>query len=92
MSRYISEGKDITLLYLLFLKLLELRLQTKRTTAPIYKKLTILIPPIISRRLGEARLGSARLGCIQPIAVEEYFLVLGPVFSAERYLLRHSLG
>ncbi len=26
----------------------ELRLQTKRTTAPIYKKLTILDPPIIS--------------------------------------------
>src|SRR6266542_7053209 len=98
MSVYVSEGKDYTLLYLLFsFKLLELRLQTKRTTAPIYKKWTTLLLPIISRRLGSARLGSARLGSarlgyIQLIAVEEYFHVLGPVFPAEHYLLRLLLG
>ena len=58
MSVYNLKGKDITLLLLfLHLKLLELRLQTKRTTAPIYKKWTTLIPPIISRQLGEAQLG-----------------------------------
>ena len=55
MSIYISEGKGITLLYLfLYLKLLELRLQTKQTTAPIYKKWTTLISLIISRQLDEA--------------------------------------
>ena len=58
MSRYISEGKDYTLLYLfLYLKLLELKLQIKRITAPIYKKWITLIPLIIFHQLGEAQLG-----------------------------------
>src|SRR6266540_5190298 len=63
------QGFKRRLYYLYFVTLLlpELRLQTKRTTAPIYKKLTTLNPPIISHRLikawlGSARLGSARLG------------------------------
>src|SRR6266542_5556878 len=45
------------IIFIYFLKLLELRLQTKRTTAPIYKKWTTLTPPIISCQLGEVRLG-----------------------------------
>ncbi len=58
MSVYISEGKDYILLYLfLYFKLLELRLQTKQTTALIYKKWTTLISLIISHQLGEAQLG-----------------------------------
>src|SRR6266542_4459599 len=58
------QGFKKRLYYLYFISLLlpELRLQTKRTTAPIYKKLTTLNPPIIYRQLTAARLGSAWLG------------------------------
>ncbi len=48
MSVDICEGKGVILLYLFTLSYSELRLQTKQTIAPIYKKWTTLILPIIS--------------------------------------------
>src|SRR6266542_664290 len=88
----IFQGFKRRLYYLYFITLLlpELRLQTKRTTAPIYKKLTTLIPPIIF-----CRLITARLGYIQPIAFEEFDHVIpamGPMFPAVLRLLRPLLG
>ena len=83
------------LYYLYFITLLlpELRLQTKRTTAPIYKEMNCpnSTNHILPADRGLARLGLARLGCIQPIALEEFghaFPAVDPVFPAKLQLLR----